>query len=500
LLELGCAEAMLDSSSAIEHLTEAFEQRGDVAIRGAAAVALARTLLFSGRADASVALVRRASAEIEPGSDLRLGLEALELMASVYGTGRPASALRLRRRLTPDAGPGAKMLAAVTSRQLAYGGMHSEECVRLALDALAGGELIAADNSFLSVTAILTLVRADRREADDAWGRLLDESRARGSIVAKAGSSLWRAYAALRRGELEDAEESLQSALDEYRLLGAGALPRVLHASFLSGVLRERGDLAEARRVLEAVEVPSDASDHARYCLDALVELLLAEERFDEAYVVATDMERRFEFLVNPFDTPARSHRAVALYHIGRQEEGLVLAAESLELARRWGAPGTVARALRLLGTLERDDGLDHLRDAIDAVEGSVAQLELAKALVAFGTALRRSRQPTAARDPLRRGCELAAELGAEALAADGRHELRAAGARPRTTALTGPGALTPAERRVAERASAGQSNRAIAEALFVTTKTVELHLSNAYRKLGVSSRGELPGTLDTAP
>jgi DNA-binding CsgD family transcriptional regulator len=63
---------------------------------------------------------------------------------------------------------------------------------------------------------------------------------------------------------------------------------------------------------------------------------------------------------------------------------------------------------------------------------------------------------------------------------------------------MTGAGALTAAERRVAERAAAGQTNRAIAEALFVTTKTVELHLRNAYRKLGVSSRGELAGALGT--
>jgi DNA-binding NarL/FixJ family response regulator len=109
-------------------------------------------------------------------------------------------------------------------------------------------------------------------------------------------------------------------------------------------------------------------------------------------------------------------------------------------------------------------------------------------------------RRPSEAREPLRRGLELAEALSAGALGARARHELYAAGARPRTVALTGPDALTPAERRVAERAAAGQTNRAIAQALFVTTKTVELHLRNAYRKLGVRSRGELHRTLDTAP
>ena len=135
-----------------------------------------------------------------------------------------------------------------------------------------------------------------------------------------------------------------------------------------------------------------------------------------------------------------------------------------------------------------------------DAAERSVARLEHAKALVALGTSLRRARRQIDAREPLRRGLEVADALGAGALVARARHELRAAGARPRSTASGGPAALTPAEHRVSERAAAGQTNRAIAEALFVTTKTVELHLRNAYRKLGVSSRRDLAGKLDRDP
>ena len=158
-----------------------------------------------------------------------------------------------------------------------------------------------------------------------------------------------------------------------------------------------------------------------------------------------------------------------------------------------------MARALRILGTLEGADGLTHLRAAVEAGEGSPARLEHAKALAALGTVLLRARRRADAREPLRRGLELAAALGAGALVAEARHDLRAAGARPRTTALTGPAALTPAERRVTERAAAGETNRAIAAALFVTNKTVELHLRNAYRKLGVSSRRELAGKLDVA-
>jgi DNA-binding CsgD family transcriptional regulator len=70
--------------------------------------------------------------------------------------------------------------------------------------------------------------------------------------------------------------------------------------------------------------------------------------------------------------------------------------------------------------------------------------------------------------------------------------ELRVAGGRPRHRALTGIEALTPSERRAVELAAAGRTNKAIAQELFVTPKTVEVHLSSAYRKLGVTSRGEL--------
>jgi DNA-binding CsgD family transcriptional regulator len=70
------------------------------------------------------------------------------------------------------------------------------------------------------------------------------------------------------------------------------------------------------------------------------------------------------------------------------------------------------------------------------------------------------------------------------------------AGARPRRIALSGRDSLTPSERRVTELATQGMSNKQLAQALFVTVRTVEMHLSNAYRKLGISSREELPAAL----
>ena len=67
----------------------------------------------------------------------------------------------------------------------------------------------------------------------------------------------------------------------------------------------------------------------------------------------------------------------------------------------------------------------------------------------------------------------------------------------PRLLARSGPEALTPSERRVAELAAEGLTNREIAQELFITTKTVKAHLSHVYLKLDISRRGELTTALD---
>jgi DNA-binding CsgD family transcriptional regulator len=79
------------------------------------------------------------------------------------------------------------------------------------------------------------------------------------------------------------------------------------------------------------------------------------------------------------------------------------------------------------------------------------------------------------------------------------REELNADGARPRRSALSGPGALTPAEHRVAELAARGHGNRAIAERLYVTPRTVETHLTHAFATLDIRSRAELAAALQPA-
>jgi DNA-binding CsgD family transcriptional regulator len=99
----------------------------------------------------------------------------------------------------------------------------------------------------------------------------------------------------------------------------------------------------------------------------------------------------------------------------------------------------------------------------------------------------------------LREALDVAHRGSATLLAARAETELRATGARPRRVMLAGLDSLTASERRIAEYASEGLTNREIAQTLFITTRTVEGHLTSIFRKLQLSSRSEL-GAILTAP
>ena len=196
----------------------------------------------------------------------------------------------------------------------------------------------------------------------------------------------------------------------------------------------------------------------------------------------------------NPAAVDWRSQAARAHAGLGRPQAALALAEEELELARRFGAARAIGIALRTLGII--DDDLDRLHEAVDILAASPARLEHARALADLGVALRHRRRIVEAREPLRRALDLALRCGATPLAEHAHAELLIAGARPRRLRLTGADALTTNERRVATMAAEGRTNREIAQTLYVSHKTVEKHLSAAYRKLGVNARDELPAVL----
>lgn len=261
--------------------------------------------------------------------------------------------------------------------------------------------------------------------------------------------------------------------------------------------LVEQGEVDAAERALRGggpgEEIPPGLANND--LLEARGLLRLAQGRTREGLDDLLEFGRRDELWggANPLASRWRSRACLALSDMGDGGRARRMALDDLQRARRWGAPSGIGVALRATALVEGGAAsVGRLREAVEVLEGSPARLEQARALTDLGAALRRANRRTAARGPLQDGLELAERCGAGALAERARTELRAAGGRPRQPRGIGVQQLTVSERRVAQLAAEGRSNPEIAQALFVTRKTVETHLGHVYRKLDVSGRGQL--------
>ena len=501
LLELGVSGTNTYAPLALEHLREAYELLGDPGGRGQAAFLLARTLIFAGSPDDAAAFARRAAGDLPPElDDQRQALEAVELISIYFGASVENAIERLRALRERDFGdgPGAKMLAATTAYSCMCDAGSRERAVELALHAMDGGTLLEEDNGLFWMAAMLALAVADRPETGPLWEQTLAQAHRNGSLFSRLSMSLWDGAFKLAAGELADAEESLTTNLEETGVYGLKVPQAMAYTNgFLAGVYLEMGDVERAREALAAATIePGDASDGTNFARRSLVGVHLASGNGEAALAAAEDYERHATRTKNCAWAPWRSLKAQALAQLGRRDEAIALAREEVELARAWGAPSGIGRSLRVLGELLGRDGVAELEESVALLERCPGRVERARALAALGAELRRARRPRDAREPLGRALELAEVSGAMALAEHARSELYATGARPRSTALDGVESLTERELRVARLAAEGQTNRDIAQTLYVTPKTVEVHLTNAYRKLNIGSRRELPGAL----
>jgi DNA-binding NarL/FixJ family response regulator len=424
----------------------------------------------------------------------------VELVSTCFGAyveDAPERLAALREEEFGD-GPGAKMLAASAAFTSMADAGPRDRAVEHALHSMEGDTLLESDNGLFWMGAMLTLAIADDPATGPLWEQTIAQAHRNGSLFSQISISLWDGAFKLAQGELAEAEELLTGNLAEMDLYGIGVPQAVAYTNgFLGGVRLEAGDAAGARQALGGVTVADgDTADGTNFVRRTLVGIQLAEGKGEAALEAAEDYERHAQRAPNPAWAPWRSLKAQALALLGRREEAIELAREEVELARAWGAPTGVGRSLRVLGELLGKDGMSELEQAVELLESSPQRIERARALAALGAELRRARRPSDAREPLRRALELAEVAGARALEEHARSELYATGARPRTTALDGVESLTERELRVARLAADGQTNRDIAQLLYVTPKTVEVHLSNAYRKLGIASRRELPQAL----
>ena len=497
LLDLGQVEALTRGPDGARHLREAYAGLTDVNLRVRAANVLGRMLLFTSSPAEGAAVARQAARELPPGlEDEALGLEAFALMGVPFGALDPAEMRRADSyRTKPLVTAGEKMMGAAAALEWTQGGGHVDDVVALSMRALEGGLLQERDPNLLTLAALLPMIVGDRDEALQIFDFAMADAHRRGSLFAITGMYLWRGFTLFWRGDLVDAEEQLTVAFDQAETWGYGPDTLQWNAAHLAWCLVERGDLAGARRALARGPEMGGHSDGARYWANARLELLVAEGRWEDAIEAADEYAERFSRYHNPAAARFSSLKAIALDALGLKKKALELAAEELDRARDWGAPGTVARSLRVLGTLEGAEGIERIERAVEVVGRAPARLELAKSLAALGVARRRAGRPDYAREPLMRAHELAEVCGADRLLESIRTEMLGVGANP--VAPRGVGALTATEKRVAALAAAGRAEREIAQELFVTPRMIEVKLGNALRKLGASSQGDLAVALE---
>jgi DNA-binding CsgD family transcriptional regulator len=484
---------------AAEWLDEAVALARDAATRERLKVTLARARQWSGDMHGGTLMLR----EEVHGADPVAAEQArvlMEITASGHLDARVLSAdvvaaMRARAALAPDDHAGLAALAI----ELGMWSGPADRTLRAAEGALAGAELLPSEATMplRGMVGVVVAASDDRDLALAAHDRELAEARARGSAVLYAQALTLRAWSRYRFGDLAEAESEARAVL---ALEGEPELNQILHGAAVgvtAAVVLEREGAAAARAVLEAHPVPDDPGlTPLQQLVLVRATVALAEGRPDEALreLETCDAYERTAGLPATAVLPWRAVAVRALLALGRRAEAVALGRAFDEQAQAFGAPGVIGRALHARGLAEEDLAL--LEAAVGALGRSPARLAHAEALLDLGLALRAAGRDVDARGPLRGALDLAVACGARLLADRARRALREAGGRPRRLRSTGADALTPAELRTARLAISGLTNREIAQASFLSPRTVEMHLSNSYRKLGIGGREQLASAL----
>ncbi|MDA0183102.1 LuxR C-terminal-related transcriptional regulator [Solirubrobacter phytolaccae] len=469
---------------------------GDAAARAHAA--LANHLVHTDPAAAVDELEQATEDAADPALALRLEAGLLEALLLA-----DADPVRLRERIARGVqlDPPSIAALAAAANDGALRGLPTGELISLCERALAGGELLATVGP---ASSTWNLVTHALRFAEDARGaeRALQAGdravREQGLLAATLFVEQAWGYWHRDFGSVALGAARARSGLEAIRAQGM-----VTTVPALSAILAE--NLVELDRLEEAAaEIDVDLGAAAGTFIEPFALTIRGRVRFllrrhDEA---EADLRRVVAFAdargwTAPNAVYGRLRLAEVLAATGQSEEALELMEQDVATAQAAQRPGCLGMALRRRSLAQDgDDAIATLREAVSALEGTDLRREHGWALHDLGARLRIRGDRVEAREPLRNALELAARTESALLARHAHQELEASGARPRRERLEGVEALTPAERRVAQLAAEGLTNRQIAETLWVTLKTVEVHLGRSYSKLGISSRRDLASAL----
>lgn len=502
--------AEINPAEAIRLLEKALPLAVDVRTRAMVAVQYGMVCLAVQRSPDGVRILEEVLAELEaelgPGPDpadreLHTLVESVLLIVGADEKATVSATLDRAALLTAPPGdtPAQRQMLAMMTVLTAMDGRSAERAVEQARRALTSPGVELESWPLLASSFALSL--ADEvDEALDALDRLLQYSQDNAAVWTFVLALSTRALVLHGAGAFPDALADAQTSIEiigEERWGDGAALPQIA----LATMLVERGEAERAEQVLLGIKRGGldrfvieyhwnlMARARARWALgdrESALGLYLQCGRSLE--------ESRFS---NPAFLPWWSEAACLLAVMNRGDEARELTEYGSELAQRWGTPRALGLAALARGVIAPvGTGIEPLIESVVTLAGSPARAEHAKAEFVLGRALLKTGDQRGAREHLRTATDLAQRCGALALAGVARRLLVTAGGRMRKMSASPLDMLTGMERRVADLAAAGASNRSIAETLFVTVRTIETHLTSVYRKLGVSRRTELGSIL----
>ncbi len=508
LRALGAAESQVGDPAAEGALREAMRLADTPRQRAEIALELSSAYILTARfGDAIETLEATIEQTADDDQELRWRLEARLIgTAKMETVNRDVVERHLKRlpRDLPGDSAGQRLILAHRASDAVMSGDPLELVVDLATRALGDGQLVAEEPplSPTLLTTLFALVLCEEHAlALNAFDELLTRARREGAPTTFSFVSSMRSQLHYYRGAIPDAIADARSAIDANRYFGWSVGLPSLYANLINPLL-EAGDVAGAEEVLASSGLGEEIPEMLLFCdlARSRARLRLAQGNTQagiDDWLAGHELLGRFG-IANPAGMHCRSAAAIALAGLGWDTEARQLVADELAAARRFGAPSTVGISLHAAGVVEGGSaGIDYLREAVDHLERSPARLELARALGDLGAALRRSGKRREAQPLLRQALDLAHRCDAKVVADNARSELLITGARPRRARLAGVEALTASERRVAQLAAQGLTNRQIAQALFVSQPTVVTHLSHCYQKLTISARAQLAGALE---
>jgi DNA-binding CsgD family transcriptional regulator len=517
LLDLGAAESAAGMPEAAGHMEDAQRLSGTPTERVNAALGLSMVRFLAAEVPGAIAAceeVFETAGDLD--RELRLGLEfqaaATRLVGGLPSTETFERLLALEQEVSRgETAAERSLLAMMAVVFAATTARTADEVAALAEAAWGDGQLLvevrsehptlAAPTTTIALTAATVAIALTGRltRAIEVWTAGVEEGRARSSMLLYSNSLGLRASARSWTGDLGGAEADAVAALTLLPADDPIVLPAALSA--LADVHIEHGAFDQAVALLRdawpsgdlplSLSISQALASRGRLALrmgDPSAALIDLEEAGRRSLAIA---------YVNPCALMWRSYAALASARLGEHDRAAELIEEELEIARRFGAPEPLGEALRVHALLAPSGDMAELAgEAVEVLAGSELRIAHARALIDLGAALRRGGHRRDAREPLREGLDLANRCGSVVETDRAMDELRATGARPRRPDVSGVDSLSAQERRVAAMATQGLSNREIAEALFLTRRTVEMHLTGAYRKLDVSGRQELPAAL----